>query len=171
MLKTPLLTCVLAFCAFQAQTQISLKGQLGVGYAEHLSTGITVAVKKNDSFSFLYGSNLFLKPRDFSTLYFQYEHTVPLLTFNKLVPAAGIKFGYTVFSDNYYRWKVVSAVPFISLSRNITSSVELGTEAGLIVSRIESVTRVNYGEIGNYKRYLPELKVLIRFTILPLSRE
>jgi hypothetical protein len=58
------------FCAFQSQSQISLKGQLGIGYLEHLSTGITVGLKKNDSFSFLYGSNLFYKPRDFSTLFF-----------------------------------------------------------------------------------------------------
>jgi hypothetical protein len=148
-----------------------LKGQLGIGYLEHLSTGITVGLKKNDSFSFLYGSNLFYKPRDFSTLFFQYDHKIFRWSFSKFIPAAGIKVGHTVFSDNYYRWKVISAVPFISLSRNATTTLEMGTEAGLAISRIESVTRTNYGEIGNYKRYLPEVKIFIRYTILSLPRE
>lgn len=151
--------------------QSSLKLQAGFGYQEHFSSGITFSFLKTNSVSILYGSDAFYKPKNFSTLYFQYDRQIPLLTFGNYRTGIGARFGKSIYTDKYYRWKVISAVPLLMLDRQITDDMDIGVEAGLAISRIEEVSRISYGEIGKYKRYLPELKIRIRYKIFKLQRD
>lgn len=170
-LKTPLLIFIMLSAMARVNAQTSLKANAGFGYLEHLALGATLSVRERSSFTVTYGSDLFYKPLNFSTWHFQYDRAVPALVFSKLIPAVGIKAGQTLFVDDFYRWKVFSAVPLISLSRKLSDAIEIRAEGGLAISRIQSVTRITYGEIGKYKRYLPEVKVSMRYTILKFNHE
>jgi hypothetical protein len=170
-LKTPQLIFLLVAVIANVEAQTSIKANVGVGYLEHFAVGTTLAIRERSSFTLSYGSNFFYKPRDFSTLYAQYDRVLPLLAFGKVIPGAGLKAGQSVFTDNFYKWKVNSVVPFMSVSGRLSELLQIGAEAGLAISRIQSVTRISYGEIGKYKRYLPEVKLSLRYRLLKLTHE
>jgi hypothetical protein len=170
-LKTPLLIFLLVAVIASVEAQTSIKANVGVGYLEHFTVGTTLAIRERSSFTLSFGSNIFYKPHDFATLYAQYERAFPSLAFGKAIPGVGLKAGQTVFTDDFYQWKVNSVVPFVSVSRRLSDVVQIGAEAGLAISRIQSVTRISYGEIGKYKQYLPEVKLSLRYRLLKLTHE
>ncbi|HEY0655522.1 MAG TPA: hypothetical protein VGD65_20445 [Chryseosolibacter sp.] len=167
-MKTPLLFCCLSFTLGVVRAQTYLKAYGGLGYQEHFSIGAALTLRETTSFSLTYGSNFFYKPQDFSALYLQYDRVIPSLMAGKVIPGIGVKAGHNVFTDDFYRWRVISAVPFIMATRKLNPSVDLIAEGGLAMSRIEEVTRIRYGDIGKYKRYLPEVKIAVRYRIAKL---
>lgn len=167
-MKTPLVFSLLTICLWPARAQTSAKFYTGLGYQEHLSLGATVSLKEKNAFSITYGSNFFYKPQNFSTLHLQYDRQVPSLGFEKFIPGAGVKAGQIIFTDAYYRWRVISVVPFLTLSKKLTPLLELIGEGGVAYARIEEVTRIRYGDIGKYRRYLPEVKISLRHRIITL---
>ena len=57
------------------------------------------------------------------------------------------------------------------LERQVSQEIDIGVETGLAISRIEEVSRISYGEIGKYKRYLQELKLRVRYRIFKTHGE
>ncbi|HEY0742795.1 MAG TPA: hypothetical protein VGD40_15100 [Chryseosolibacter sp.] len=170
-IKPLVLLWVLSTIASLSIAQPTLQAQAGLGYIEHFSLGLEYSWKSKHSVSLHYGSNVFINSDQFSTVFIKYNRTVNGLTFQKNRPGIGLKLGSSIFTDDFYRWKVSSAVPFISLRHTFNRKLEAGIETGIALSRIESVTRINYGEIGKYKRYLPELNFTLHYTLLKKRHE
>jgi hypothetical protein len=159
------------FIAPRCNAQRAVKFQTGFGYLEHFSIGATFDWNKKNGIGIRYGSDFFYKPGDFSTYFIQYNRLISSFTYRRITPGLGAKIGYITFTDHYYKWKIISAVPFLSFRYSVNDRLELATEGGLAISRIESVTRVSYGEIGKYKRYLPELNLSLYYTIINGTRD
>lgn len=171
-LKAKTLSTVLLFAlSSMCQAQAVIKLQTGIGYLEHFSIGATADLNPKNTIGLHYGSNFFYKTGNFSTAFIKYNRLIPLLNYRRITPGIGAKFGYTIFMDSYYKWKIISAVPFFSLRYPLGARLDIGAETGIAISRIESVTRVSYGEIGKYRRYLPEFNISMYYTILNRSRE
>ncbi len=149
----------------ECKAQFSVKAQLGVSYIEHVSTGVTLKWGKNHSVSFLYGSNFFIHTHDFSNLFLQYDLSIPKWKMGKLTPRFGVKGGDSYYTDEYYRWKVVSVIPFLGASLPIGNKLDLVFEAGAAFSFEQTVERISYGEIGFYRELLPELKAAMVYTL------
>ena len=124
-----------------------------------------------NSVGFYYGSTLFVKPQEFSTLFVKYNRALPVFNYRNFTPGLGLKAGQTIFTDRYYRWRVLSAVPLVSLSYTLNNRTSLLAETGLAFSRIETVKRISYGEIGKYKRYLPEINISVNYALTKRTRE
>ena len=71
----------------------------------------------------------------------------------------------------YYRWRVLSAVPLINIRYILNDRTSLLAETGMAFSRIETVKRISYGEIGKYKRYLPEISISVNYALTKRTRE
>jgi hypothetical protein len=137
----------------------------GVGYLERFSVGAAVLRNNSSSWSLTYGSKFFYKTQTFSSYFVTYARVFPY-EFGGVRPGLGIKAGHTRFEDDYYRWKVISLVPIVEFQKNFSESTTVGVHAGIAMSKIQSVVRVDYGEIGKYRRYLPELEIYARYKLL-----
>lgn len=144
------------------KSQSKFYADIGLSYIEHFSLGAGVTFR-NHSLGIVYGSNCFLQPKQFSNFFGQYQLTIPRFSFSNLTPLLGLKGGHTVFSDRYYRWNVVSVIPYAGLKYPFTDQLDLYLQAGAAFSFEQSVTRLNFGEIGHYKEKLPELKIGINY--------
>jgi hypothetical protein len=164
-LRTLVVILFLLGLPVSAMCQAKIYGDVGLSYIEHFSLGGGVTFR-NHSLGVLYGSNFFVHPKKFSNFFGQYQLAVPRFTFANLIPLIGVKGGHTVFSDRYYRWNVASLIPFIGLQYPLTDQLNLYTHAGVAFSFEQSVTRLNFGEIGHYKNKLPELKVGVNFKFI-----
>lgn len=153
----------------KGQTDINL--QTGIGYLEHFSIGPTLEWRHKNGVGIYYGSNFFVKPQEFSTLFVKYNRSISTLNFKGITPGFSLKGGQTIFTDRYYKWRVLSAVPLISLRYALNDRASLLAESGMAFSRIETVKRINYGEIGKYKRYLLELSLSLNYTLSKRTRE
>ncbi len=151
--------------SLESKAQFTVKAQLGVSYIEHVSTGVALKWGKNHSVSFLYGSNFFIHTNDFSNLFLQYDLSVPKWKVGKLTPRFGVKGGNSFYTDDYYRWKVVSVIPFFGASLPMGKMFDLVFEAGAAFSFEQTVNRISYGEIGHYRELLPELKAGVVYTL------
>ena len=151
--------------------QTDVKVQVSLGYLEHFSIGPTFQWNDKNTLGIYYGSNFFYKPQDFSTCFGKYNRAFPTLNYTRFIPAVGLKAGYSIFTDAYYRWTVLTAVPMVGVRYVVNEHMDLVGEMGMAFSRIESVTRVHYGKIGKYKRYLPELSISLNYSILKRSRD
>jgi hypothetical protein len=156
---------VLVLFTRETNAQISIKLQAGTGYIEHLSTGIGISFGNKHQLFFLYGSNLFIKPADFSSLMLQYQrliHRSDLLRVNFNV---GLKGGYAIYTNRYYQWKLVTVIPYLGASYNLGDKTELFIEGGAAFNQVLSLKRRDYGEIGTYRDLLPEFKVGLLFRL------
>jgi hypothetical protein len=139
--------------------------QTGISYIEHFSTGITFSFSEKHNLSLLYGSNFFIKPHDFSCIMLQYDYVLNKISFAGISPGIGIKGGYSVYTNDFYKWKLSSFVPFIGLKYQINKKFEIVLDLGMAVSIEHSVERINYGEIGMYREYLPEFKLGLTYKL------
>jgi hypothetical protein len=167
MIKLKTVGLILSFLSLPllANSQMRIHGQAGLSYIEHFSIGAGVSLR-NHSLSLLYGSNFFVQPKKFSNYFLQYALAIPRAQFSKLIPLAGVKGGQTFFSDHYYTWDVVSLIPFVGIQTKMTEQIDLSLQTGVAFSFEQSVTRLNFGEIGHYKDTLPELKLAVIYKLM-----
>jgi hypothetical protein len=150
--------------SINAQSRFKL--QSGISYIEHISTGIVLKLNENELVSFIYGSNFFIKTQEFSSYMLQYEYLLHNYTFKKCIPNIGIKGGYAIYTNEFYKWKLIDLVPFIGSTYLINNRIELSGDIGITISRELSMKRVSDGEIGWYKHVLPEFKIAISYNLL-----
>jgi hypothetical protein len=151
---------------FQSGTaQVVFKVQAGLGYLEHFSTGVTVRIAEKHNLSLLYGSNFFTRVKGFSTFMLQYDRLLNKVTFAGLTPKLGVKGGNTVYTSDYYKWKMYAIVPLAGVMYPLNNKIEITVEAGICINFEQSATRIRFGEIESYKEFLPDAKagVLYRF--------
>jgi hypothetical protein len=160
-----LILSFLVFIHYSGNAQFSFKLQTGISYIEHFSTGITFSFSERHNLSLLYGSNFFIKPRDFSCVMLQYDFLFSKLDFAGIIPAIGIKGGYSVYTNSYYKWKLSSFVPFVGLRYKACNKFEIALDMGTAISIEHSVKRISYGEIGMYREFLPEFKLGLTYKL------
>lgn len=149
----------LVFISFRGNAQVSVRMQSGVSYIEHLSAGITLDFSEKHELSLLYGSNFFIRQKDFMNIMLQYNYYFRRMSFAGITPALGIRGGYSVFTNKYYKWKLSGIIPFARLSYDLNKRTGMFFDSGIAVSMEHSVERISYGEIGMYREYLPEFKL------------
>ena len=148
----------LIFISVTADAQTALQVHAGFGYTEHFSTGLGCTFSNKHQITFLYGSNFFSKPREFSTFMLQYNFILRQWKFARLSPTFGIKGGHAIYTDTYYTWEVATFVPFAGVQYPVNEGFYLMVHAGGAFSFEQKVKRLNYGEIGHYRDFLPEIK-------------
>ncbi len=163
--KIPLAFSFLIFLHYSCNAQFSFKVQTGISYIEHFSTGITFSLSEKHNLSLLYGSNFFMKPQEFSTIMLQYDFLFNKIDFAGINPRIGIKAGYSIYTNNYYRWTLTAFVPFIGLKYELNKTIDIALDLGTAISIEHSVKRISYGEFGMYKEYLPEIKLGMIFNL------
>lgn len=151
--------------------QFSVQPHIGVSYIEHVSTGVTFGFRKNHSITALYGSNFFINTRDFSNLFIQYDFSIPRWTVRGAIPRVGVKGGNSFYTNEYYRWKVVSLIPFAGLRYPINDKFQLLFEAGPVYSFEQYMQRIKAGEIGHYRYVLLELKIAVAYTLFKRDKK
>jgi hypothetical protein len=163
-----MLVFVVAIAYLPVCAQPSLRMQTGVSYIEHLSTGVTVQFRQKHNVSVLVGTNAFVRTYYFYNAFLQYDRAFMKWKWKYMVPRIGIKGGNSVYTNKYYRWKVVSLIPFIGATVPLRDRLDLLLEAGAAYSLEQEVTRRSFGEIGHYRSPLPEVKLAV---LLSLSRK
>lgn len=153
----------LIFVSAIADAQTTLQVHAGFGYTEHFSAGVGCTFSNKHQIAFLYGSNFFSKPREFSTFMVHYNFILKQWRFAGLVPTLGIKGGHVIFTDTYYTWEVATFVPFAGIRYPVNERFYLLVHAGGAFSFEQKVKRLNYGEIGHYRDLLPEIKAGLVF--------
>ena len=156
---------LLATLYFPCKSQIIIKAQTGLSYIEHFSVGISFEFSEKQNVSLLFGSNFFVSPNYFSSYMIQYDRCIRRIKFLGIIPKVGLKGGYSVFTDEYYKWRLIVVSPFIGFNYHITNKIETYLDLGIAYSREESLKRIKYGEIGSYKDYLPEIKIGLYFNL------
>ena len=169
--KTLSFIIILIIVHYSINAQFSFKAQTGISYIEHLSTGVSFSFSDKHTISLLYGSNLFINPQDFSSLMLQYDFLINKFQFAGINPRIGIKGGYSIYTNNYYRWTLSSFVPFVGLKYRLNKTIDIALDFGTAVSIEHSVERISYGEIGMYREYLPEYKLGLIFNLLKNSEK
>jgi hypothetical protein len=143
------------------QAQPRLHAHAALGYTEHFSLGIGCTFADKHSVTLLYGSNFFFHPKQFSAYMLQYNLAVQRWRFLNVTPSVGIKGGHAIFTDGYYTWEVAVFIPFVAMQYPLSRKIDLVIQTGGAVSFEQKVRRINYGEIGHYRQYLPEVKACI----------
>lgn len=145
--------------------QTAFKVQAGVGYLEHSAIGAGIVFRYKHEVSFVYGSNLMVRPGDFSVYLLQYQRMLPKLSVSRFTFHVGVKSGYGLYSDRYYRWKLICGSAYMGSGYALGSRTALFADGGVIYNRVLEVTRKEQGAIGWYREWLPEFKVGISFTL------
>lgn len=160
--------CIALICLFfpkNGNAQITFRVLGGVSSIEHLSTGLNITTKRKHAINFLFGSYFFLNSSDNASYLLQYKRYVYSLKFIDILPAIGIKGGYSLYSDKYYRWELLSICPSFGLNYALTEKLNLELDAGVVYSRVLSLKRINFGEIGWYNELIPEIKISFLYTL------
>jgi hypothetical protein len=126
--------CFLANVSFTAKAQTAFKVQGGFSYLEHLSLGGTFELNERQSISILYGSNFFIKPKDFSSFLLQYALDFPEKKIGNFTPLTGLKSGYAIYTNENYKWQVITVVPFIGVSYPLNEKLNIRVESGAAIS-------------------------------------
>jgi hypothetical protein len=163
--KNLLLLMFLIIVHYPCNAQFSFKLQAGISYIEHLSAGITFSFSDKHNISFLYGSNILIKPKDFSSIMIQYDFLLNRINFAGITPGIGVKSGYSVYTNKYYRWTLTEIIPFMRLNYSVSEKIDMFLDLGSTFSIEHSVERISYGEIGMYRKYLPEFKLGLNFRL------
>lgn len=161
---------VLALVLFLAlhatcKAQPAWKIQTGLGYLEHFSAGMTLSLQAKHHVSLLYGSNFFVKPGDFSSLSLQYERSLNRWQLAGLTPKWGIKGGWGIYTNDYYRWNLLMLAPFVGVTRPLSKRIDLFMDLGIVRSHPLSLERIQVGAFGSYKHYLPECKIGLHYRL------
>lgn len=138
--------------------------QAGYSYIEHVSLGVGIRNQKN-KVSVLVGSNFFVNIKSFSSYYVQYESLRSFQLYDSVHVNFGIKAGYSIYSNTYYTWNLLSAAPMTFVNYTYSPKIHFVASAGVMCTRILRVKRLAYGEFGWYKPYLPELKCAILYDL------
>lgn len=165
-----LLSLFFALMAIPCRSQPKIGVSSGIGYQDHFSVGLGLYAQRH-AFSLHYGSNFFIHTNDFFACQIQYEYLFDKLTFWHFKPKTGIKSGYSVFTNQYYQWEITSLTTFAGIVRPLTEKTILAADFGVTYSRELSLKRKNFGEVGHYKTYLPEIKFSILFLLHPKAEE
>jgi hypothetical protein len=155
----------LIFFTEKSHAQTVFKVQAGAGYIEHFSTGIGVSIRGKHQLFFLYGSNLYIKPADFSSFLLQYQRLILHSKLGGIDFNVGLKGGYAIYTNQYYQWKLFTAIPYLGTSYRVGEKSELFVEGGAAFNQALSLKRREYGEIGTYKDLLPEFKFGLLFSL------
>jgi hypothetical protein len=161
--QTLAILILLITISYSGMAQLSVKGHAALSYIEHLSTGVTFSFSGQHHVSLLYGSNFFINTKDFSSYMFQYYLRLNRMTFAKITPVIGLKAGSSIYTDDYYKWRLVSVVPFMGTNYQLNKKIDVIFDLGAAISRVQSVKRIRQGEIGKYRELLPELKAGILY--------
>jgi hypothetical protein len=139
--------------------QFAVKFQTAIGNIEHFSIGPSFNFDNRHQISLLYGSNFFIRTKNFTTYILEYSLKLKNISIGNMTPSLGVKGGHVIYSDKYYKWEVASVVPFIRLCYPLNKNFEAFMDLGGAIAFEQSVERINYGEIGKYRDLLPEIKV------------
>jgi hypothetical protein len=151
----------------RASAQIIPTIHFGLGYLEHFSLGIGSNFGTRHKVAILYGSDLFIKPKKFSTYTIQYHYDFNGLRVRNATPHFGVKAGRAVYTDTYYTWTVYVLVPFIGVRYPLHANIDFLLQGGAAFSFEQSVKRLRFGEIGHYKSILPEGRLGFVYMIRP----
>jgi hypothetical protein len=157
--KTLLFALVLTATSLPGFAQLLPTAHAGVGMLEHLSLGVGCNIRTRHTIAFLYGSNLFIDPKKFSNYLVQYHYNFPKWSKRSATPLIGFKGGQAIYSDDYYTWQVIVAVPFVGFQFPLIDRLDFLAQGGVAFSFEQSATRLSYGEIGHYRSILPEARV------------
>lgn len=160
-----MITIVLILNNLQLKANPTLNLQTGYGYIEHFSTGVGVTIFDRHNISALYGSDFFIKTMNFSAYLLQYEYAIKKDAIIPFTFKTGVKGGYSIYTNKYYRWELLALVPYIGFSYPVTRRFDITASTGVAVSRELSMKRISMGEIGWYKRLLPEFKIAFSYEI------
>lgn len=160
---------LLILCDF-TQAQVRVQAHAGAGFTEHFSIGVGCTFAETHAITLLYGSDFFYHPKEFSTYMLQYAFAARRWRFSKVTPIVGLKGGHAIFTDKYYTWEVMVFVPFAGLQYPLSGNIDLTLQAGGAISFEQKAERLNYGEIGHYRQYLPELKAGIVYDLKKKGR-
>lgn len=163
MYKFFIVLLVLLLFSKNSISQPKVNFQIGFGYLEHLSTGIGFKIKEKHKITFLLGTNFFMKLDDFAAYQIQYEY--PNQMKKILLLNYGLKGGYSNYSNKYYKWQLLSITPISNLKYRLTDNLFLVSTLGLTYSRVLNQTRVEMGEIGWYREFLPEIKLSLLYDL------
>jgi hypothetical protein len=147
------------------KAQLTWRVQAGLSYLEHFSTGITFGFATKHTVSLLYGSNFFIRTKDFSSYLVQYEYKMTNLKVAKITPGIGVKGGHSVYTSDYYKWEVAVVAPFTAFHYPVNEKIDIRMEVGGAISLEQSVKRIRFGEIEKYKELLPEFKAGILYRL------
>ena len=93
------------------------------------------------------------------------DFLIKRINFAGITPGIGIKSGYSVYTNKYYKWNLTEIIPFIRLDYTVSEKIDMFLDLGTALSIEHSVERISYGEIGMYRKYLPELKLGLNFRL------
>lgn len=151
----------LLFISKYSISQSRVDFQIGYGYLEHFSTGVGLKIKENHKISFILGSNFFMNLNKFAAYQLQYEY--PNLFKRKLLLNFGLKGGYSIYSNRYNKWELLSVTPISNLKYRLKDNLSFVTTLGLTYSKILKEERLEMGEIGWYREFLPEIKIALLY--------
>lgn len=160
-----LFLCICFCYANLAKAQTKFYTEAGASYIEHLSTGFGIDINSNHKIGIIYGSNFFVNTKEFYTAFLKYENSLYKIKFANLIPKVGCKGGYSVYTNKYYTWDLVAIVPYAGIQYKVNKNIALFTDVGVTISRELAMKRITLGEIGWYKRVLPEFKVGVVYKI------
>lgn len=165
MRKQITIVCIL-FYIFTANvySQTIVDFQAGYSNIEHVSLGMGIRSQKN-KVSVLVGSNFFVNIKSFSSYYLQYESLRGFQLYDSVQLHFGLKAGYSIYSNTYYSWNLLSAAPMAIVDYTYSRKIHFVASAGVMCTRILQVQRLAYGEIGWYRPFLPELKCAILYDL------
>jgi hypothetical protein len=157
------LVVILLIAGYLSQAQPTAQAVAGVGFTEHFSLGAGCTFAGKHTVTLLYGSDFFYRRSEFSTYMGQYHFQAHRWKFSNFTPVVGVRGGHTIFTDKYYRWQVMVFIPFAGIQYPLNKNIDLTVQAGGAVSFEQKVERLNYGEIGHYHEFLPELKACVAY--------
>ncbi|MDA3894179.1 MAG: hypothetical protein PF517_21170 [Salinivirgaceae bacterium] len=157
--KKIIIACLLICVILSLKSQSIFSVKTGVSYIEHYTIGIGIHITESNELSLNYGSDFFINPQNSSSYFFQYAYLFRRFAFEKFTPKAGLKGGYSIYSNKYYRWELLVGVPYVGFDYLVRKKLDLFCDVGMVLSRELSMTRISLGEIGWYKRVLPEIKI------------
>lgn len=144
-----------------AVSQTKVDVQVGYGYLEHFSVGVGLTIKENHKITSLFGSNLFMSLNKFAVYQLQYEY--PNKFKKKYLLNFGLKGGYSIYSNKYYKWDLLSITPISNVKYRLKDNVILALTFGMTYSKVLEQKRLESGEIGWYRELLPEIKISLSY--------
>lgn len=161
--KPFILIAILMLLSELAISQKKVDFQIGYGYLEHFSTGIGLKIKDNHKITVLFGSNLLMDLDKFAVYQMQYEY--PNKFKKKYLINFGLKGGYSIYSNKYYKWELLSITPISNFKYRLKNELFFVFTLGITYSKVLKVKRIELGEIGWYRELLPEIKLSLLYDL------
>lgn len=166
MKKSILQICILIFTVVTyTVAQPKVKLQTGISYMEHFSVGMGIKFGDKHFVSASFGSNAFVKLHNFSSYMLHYDLSFFRTKWSFGYPKFGISGGYSNYTDNYYRWELLLLTPNVGFTIPLNTYFDVSVTTGLAIARELSMTRIRMGDVGWYRKFLPEFKLTVIYNL------